>query len=91
MAWACRNKKTQYVQDDTKSDEDDNDELRVCIVYTDSKRRGIHIAFEIEGKKVEISLDIGTQATLISEIMYQKFLSHLPLQNPHVNLFTFTK
>lgn len=57
------------MQEDTKSDVDDNNELGVCTVYTASKRRSIHIAFEIEAKKVEISLDISTQATLISEII----------------------
>lgn len=60
----------------------------MCTVYTAaSKQRGIHIQVEIEGKGVEMLLDTGAQATLMSETVYKvtfsPTLTEMPLEIIH--------
>jgi len=90
IARMCRNRKTHYVQQEA-GESDTDEELSVYTVYTAAnKKHGIHIPVTVEGRVVDMLLDTGAQATLVSETVYRKSLAHLTLRKCNTKLFTFT-
>lgn len=55
-----------------------------------SNKRGINMHITVEGKSLDMLLDTGAGATLVSEVFYNECLSHLPLEKCRQKLSTFT-
>lgn len=94
IARMCRSKRTHYVEQDAHGNEDVDDEeaaLGVCSVFMASNTsRGINVQVTVEGKGLDMLLDTGADATLVSEVFYEECLSHLPLEKCRQRLSTFT-
>lgn len=89
----CRNKQTHYVEQEAHEydDDEENAMLGVRSVFTaSSNKRGIKVHVKLEGKGLDMLLDTGADATLVSEVFYEECLSHLPLEECFQRLSTFT-
>lgn len=94
----CRNKKTpqktHYVEQETDKSlagGDDENSFGLYTVYTASNGNdGYEVDMNIEGQNMKMQLDTGACVSLISEIIYKRSLTHLPLSPCKIPLSTFS-
>ncbi|XP_077482552.1 uncharacterized protein LOC144093113 [Stigmatopora argus] len=103
IARMCKTKNwqghTQYVKgnkNETTGNADDElwESYRLNAVYPTNAvgnwRKEMTVQVILEGTPLEMQLDTGAAVTLVSEIVYKKHLSHLPLEVSKVQLSTFS-
>ncbi|XP_058880316.1 uncharacterized protein K02A2.6-like [Acipenser ruthenus] len=89
----CRSRtlslQTQYVGTETNKEEDEM--FEVFTVYTASDgKKGIMVKMYLDNKNVDMQLDTGAAVSIVSETLYRKTLSHLPLGKTNMRLITYS-
>ena len=84
---ACKGKSRVNVV----SKEDDDTTLVVCSACSVASFRngGIRVPVCIEGNVIDMQLDTAADVSLLPESLYNKFLSHVPLQPANIVLRTY--
>ena len=64
--------------------------LGLYTVHTKSDKKPIVIDVTVEGETIPMEQDTGSAVSIISEAKYQKWLSHVPLEDTSLKLHTYT-
>ena len=78
------------MRDDDSMETEAEGWLGLYTVHTKSDKKPIVIDVTVEGETIPMELDTGSAVSVISEAKYQKWLSHVPLQDTSLKLHTYT-
>ncbi len=71
--------------------EDESELFGVYTIYTTSNgKKGIVVNVKLDGKCMDMQLDMVAAVSLMSDLSYKEFLSHLPLKKNSMQLITYS-